>query len=145
VLGTALPLIMSAYLGIADEAVAIATELARPKAEQPHIPPLVGTMRNQRAMAEDAVASMVARADGLRFDATNEAAAYALTRKTIAATAIQSTVRVAMEIAGGAAYGAGHPLARLHRDSLGSSLHPLPESKQVQFTGRVALGLSPVA
>jgi acyl-CoA dehydrogenase len=142
VVGTALPLIMAAYLGIADAAVEVALDVARGKASAPHVPPLVGELRNHHAMAEDAIDAMIRRADGLRFAPTDDVAMFGLTRKTLAVEGVQATVRTAMEIAGGASYDASHPLARLHRDSLGASHHPLPRAKQVQFTGRMALGLA---
>ena len=35
-------------------------------------------------------------------------------------------------------------LERLWRDVQGAPFHPLPEKKQLQFSGRVALGLPPI-
>jgi len=35
-------------------------------------------------------------------------------------------------------------LERLFRDVQGAPFHPLPEKKQLEFNGRVGLGLSPV-
>jgi alkylation response protein AidB-like acyl-CoA dehydrogenase len=64
--------------------------------------------------------------------------------KTIVVNAIQTVVAKAVEIAGGAAYFRRHPLERLWRDVQAAQFHPLPEKKQLLFTGRVAMGLSPI-
>lgn len=144
VLGTALPLIMSAYLGIADRAVADATRLAGTRAARPETAALVGTMGNHHATAEDAVDAMVRNADDLRFANTDDVAAFALTRKAIAAEAVEATTRAALDLAGGAGYGRQAALERCHRDALGARYHPLPVARQVAFTGRVALGLDPI-
>ncbi len=145
VLGTALPLIMSAYLGIADRAVTEAVRLAAARRDRPATPTAVGTMLNHHAAAEDAVAAMVRRADDLWFDGTDEAAAFALTRKAAATDAVEATTCAALDAAGGAAYARSSVLERCHRDALGARYHPLPRAAQTALTGRVALGLDPVA
>jgi acyl-CoA dehydrogenase len=144
VLGTALPLIMSAYLGIADRAVQEAMALSGDRADRPGTAGLVGTMLGHLAAAEDAVAAMVGRAEDLWFANTDDIAAFALTRKTAAADGVEATTRAALDLAGGAGYRRG-TLERCHRDALGARYHPLPRAAQVEFTGRVALGLTPVA
>ena len=48
---------------------------------------------------------------------------------------VRTVVDKAVEIVGGGAY---------FRRSRLAQFHPLPESKQLVFTGRVAMGLSPV-
>jgi alkylation response protein AidB-like acyl-CoA dehydrogenase len=53
-------------------------------------------------------------------------------------------VNKAVEIVGGGAYFRRSRLERLWRDVQAAQFHPLPESKQLVFTGRVAMGLSPV-
>lgn len=143
VLATAMPLILSAYLGIADRAVEEALALARGRVERPGTADVVGAMLDHHAAAEDAVAAMVAHADDLWFANTDDAAAFALTRKTAAATAVEATTRAALDVAGGAGYRRG-VLERCHRDALGARYHPLPAAAQRTFTGRVALGLDPV-
>ncbi len=54
------------------------------------------------------------------------------------------TVRLALEVTGGIGYTRNSDIERLYRDIHGCLFHPLPRAKQTQFTGRVALGLSPV-
>ena len=143
-LGVALPLIMSSYVGVAESAVERATELAARRPERPDVAPLVGRMRNRLTVARDTVRAMIEAADDLRFDNTIEAAADSLTRKTNAAEAVIDTVRLAIEVGGGAAYHVSGGIERLYRDVHGALFHPLPTAQQERFTGRIALGLDPV-
>jgi len=145
VVGTALPLVLAAYLGIADRAVEEALRLATPKAVRPDVQAAAGTMLDHRAVAEDAVGGMIRAADDLRFAGTDAIAAATLSRKTTAADAVEATTRAALDLAGGAGYARGSVIERCHRDALGARYHPLPAARQVLFTGRVALGLDPVA
>ncbi len=59
----------------------------------------------------------------------------------------QAVLRVvdrAMTIAGGAAYTAGNPLARLYRDArAGAFMHPLGANVAYEYVGAEALGLRP--
>ena len=141
VVGTALPLIMAAYVGIADRAVTEALAVARRKAADPNVAPLVGELLSHHAVAEDALAAMVHRADDLRFDNTDDASLFALTRKTIVARAVEQTARTAIAVAGGLGYSRTGPFERLLRDAMGADFHPLPAAKQARFCGRLALGL----
>ncbi|MGE5345887.1 MAG: acyl-CoA dehydrogenase family protein [Acidithiobacillales bacterium] len=144
VLGSAMPLIMSAYLGIADAAVERARE-AVAKRPSHHIFQLLGEMLNAHTTAADVVTAMFDDADDLRFRNTDEHASRTLARKTVAAEALIDTVRLALEVAGGVGYTRSSDIERLYRDVHGCLFHPLPRAKQTEFTGRVALGLSPVA
>jgi alkylation response protein AidB-like acyl-CoA dehydrogenase len=144
VLGSAMPLIMSAYLGIADAAVDLARGVASNRSA-PHLFQLLGEMINAHTTAADVVAAMFRDADDLRFPNTDEHASRTLSRKTVAADALIETVRLALEATGGIGYMRSSEIERLYRDIHGCLFHPLPRAKQTQFTGRVALGLSPVA
>ncbi len=144
VLGAALPLIMACYVGAAEEAAVRATALAGPRADRAEVAPLVGRMHNRLTSARDAVAAMVATNDDLRFDNTLSLADAMLTRKTIAAEAVTDTVRLALEVGGGAAYGRAAGIERLFRDAHGALYHPLPAARQERFSGRLALGLDPL-
>ncbi len=146
VVGAALPLIMATYLGVAESATERAVELGRQRSRRPEdLAPQIGSMLNQLTMARDTVAAMIDSSDNLRFDNTVEAAARVLSRKTNAAEACRETVRLALELGGGAAYTRTHEVERLFRDVHGATYHPLPPAQQQRFTGRVALGLDPVA
>jgi acyl-CoA dehydrogenase len=105
---------------------------------------LAGEMLNAHSVAADAVQAMFLDAADLRFDNTDTFAARTLSRKTVAADAVIDTVRLAIEMVGGVGYTRSTPLERLYRDAHGCLFHPLPRAKQTRFTGRVALGLSPV-
>lgn len=145
VIGAAVPLIMSSYVGVAEDAAARALELARSKRDRPDVPPLVGRMVNSLSAAQDAVRRMIDLSEDLHFDNDLELASAVLSRKTAAAEAAIDTVRTAMEVGGGAAYATSSGIGRLLRDVHGALYHPLPAAEQVRFTGRLALGLAPSA
>jgi len=143
VLGSAMPLIMSAYVGIADAAVDVALGVVAGRSDA-HVQQLVGEMLNAHTTAADVVAAMYADSDDLHFDGTDTHVSRVLARKTVAADAVIETVRLAIEATGGLGYSRTSSLERLHRDVHGSLFHPLPRAKQTRFSGRVALGLPPI-
>lgn len=143
VMGAAMPLIAAAYLGIADAAAELAVAAATGRTDAPTMQ-LLGELRNAHVMATDVVDAMFAASDDLHFDNTDQLAADILSRKTVAAAALIDVVRIAIEVAGGAGYDSRSDLSRLYRDIHGVLFHPLPRARQVQFSGRVALGLSPI-
>jgi acyl-CoA dehydrogenase len=142
VIGAALPLVMSPYLGIADAAVDAALDLVRGRRDA-HVLQLVGEMLNAHTTADDLIEAAFLAADNLQFDATDELGSAGLRRKTVAADALIETVRLAIELSGGIGYTRSSVLERLYRDVHGSLFHPLPRAKQLTFSGRVALGMSP--
>ncbi|MEU4596098.1 acyl-CoA dehydrogenase family protein [Nocardia sp. NPDC023988] len=143
VLGAALPLILAAYLGIADAAVALTAHLLRGRADD-HTLQTAGEMLNAHTTADDLVTAMFTDAADLTFPNTDAYAARALSRKTVTAEALIATVRLAIETTGGAGYSRTCDLERLYRDVLGCQFHPLPRPKQTRFTGRVLLGHNPI-
>jgi alkylation response protein AidB-like acyl-CoA dehydrogenase len=143
VLGSAMPLIVSAYMGIADAAVELALAAVSTRVA-PHVLQLLGEMINAHTTASDVIAAMFRDADDLRFPNTDEHASRTLSRKTVATDALIETVRLALEVTGGVGYSRSSDLERLYRDVHGCLFHPLPRARQIQLTGRVALGLSPV-
>jgi len=144
IMGAAMPLIMAVYVGVAESAAEIAVDLAAKRSDASLVIPLVGRMLNSLAIAQDAVGNMVAMSDDLRFANTDLHAADILTRKTIATESAIDTVRLAMDVAGGAGYLKATGLERLYRDVHGALYHPLPAPKQEVFCGRIALGLDPI-
>jgi acyl-CoA dehydrogenase len=86
---------------------------------------------------------MVENAQGLDFTPSIERADASITRKTIVANAVIDTVTKAIEAVGGAAYYRKLGLERLLRDAHAGKFHPLPERKQQEFTGLLAMGLPP--
>jgi alkylation response protein AidB-like acyl-CoA dehydrogenase len=143
VLGVAMPLIMAAYLGIADAALEHARAAAS-KSDQPHTRQLLGETINAHTIARDVVAAMFADADDLRFDNTNDYASLTLSRKTVAADATIQTVRLTLELVGGAGYCKSHEVERLLRDVHGCLFHPLSRSRQIAFSANVAVGEPPI-
>jgi alkylation response protein AidB-like acyl-CoA dehydrogenase len=139
----ALPMIMSAYVGIADSMVSLAVKSAQGKAD-PALAPLIGEMKNAYQQGADAVSAMFVAADNFKFDNTPEGAATVLSRKTNAVAAFLRVADLGMEVIGGRGFARGHHLERLYRDMQGCQFHPLPRTKQTTLTGRVALGLPPV-
>ena len=144
VVGAAMPLIMSAYVGIADASVELTSDAVASRTD-PHVWQLVGEMLNAHTTADDAVAAMFRDADDLRFANTDEHASRTLSRKSVAADAAIATVRLALEATGGLGYSRTSPLERLYRDVHGCLFHPLSRAKQTQFSGRVATGRTPSA
>lgn len=144
VMGAAMPLIMAAYLGIADAAVDAARAAVAGRTE-PHVFEMLGEMQNAHMTAADVVAGMFADAENLHFANTDELASRILSRKTVAADALIATVRLALETAGGVGYTRSSDIERLYRDVHGCLFHPLLRAKQLQFSGRVMQGLSPIA
>jgi len=143
-LAVALPILMSPYVGIAEEAAELARADARAKADEPYVPILVGELENALAAARMAWRDMIRNAAEYDFPPTPRTASAALTGKTLCARAAMATVEKAMEVSGGRGYFRRHRLQRLLRDVHAAPYHPLPEKRQLQFTGRVALGLDPV-
>jgi alkylation response protein AidB-like acyl-CoA dehydrogenase len=140
----ALPLICSAYLGVAEAAAGIARARAKDRGDDPVTPFLVGEMENLLTTAELAVDDMIRLAEGYDFTPTAELASRVLTRKTIAAKAVLATAEKALEAAGGGGFFRKLGLERFLRDAHGVQFHPLPEKRQQLFTGRLSLGLDPV-
>ena len=143
VLPTAMPLIMSAYVGLADAAVNIARKAAAKRPEE--LASVLGEMLNQHTLASIAHRDMIRINQNHGFTPSNEIANEILTRKTLTATAAQKTVELASEIVGGACFFKGHPMERILRDVRACHFHPLPYRRQYQFSGRISLGLDPIS
>ena len=148
VVTVALPLVLSVYVGVAEAASDLAQGIARKKSQgrlDPNLPYLLGEMDNALVTAQLAVQGMVDLCDDYAFEPTVQTANAVLIRKTIAANACIQTVEKAFEVVGGGAFFRSVGLERLLRDVHGAQFHPLQEKRQHLFTGRVALGLDPVA
>lgn len=144
IVAVAMPLIMSVYVGVAEAAAAIARKQAVKRADEAATPILLGEMTNLLTTAELAHGDMVRITNDFDFEPTVENADAILVRKTIAAKAVIATAEKALEVAGGAGFYRKLGLERLLRDAHGAQFHPLPEKRQQNFTGRIALGLDPV-
>ena len=139
IVGNALPLVYSVYLGIAEAARDLALGQAMRKREAATQQILVGEMENEMMATRLAVARMIelARRPKLDFESTNEI----LICRTLAARHAIGTVEKAMEVAGGVGFYRSFGLERLFRDVQAARYHPLTEKPQLQHAGRAALGL----
>ena len=145
VLTVAMPMIMSAYTGVAEAAARIADLQCQRLGDDGHRVSLLGEMHNQLTIVQLAHESMVANAMDLTFEPSIERANASLTRKTIVAEAAVATVEKAFEAVGGSAYFRKTGLERLLRDVHAARFHPLPARKQHEFSGRLAMDLGPVS
>ncbi len=145
ILAVAMPLIMSVYAGVAEAAAAIGTDHANKRQGDPTVPYLLGELTNELTTAQLAVDDMVRLANDLDFAMTLEVANAILVRKTIVAEHVLATVEKALAAAGGAGFYRKTGLERLLRDAHGAQFHPLSSKRQHRFTGRIALGLDPIA
>jgi alkylation response protein AidB-like acyl-CoA dehydrogenase len=145
VLTIALPLICAAYVGVAEAAAEKARASAARKGEDTVTALLIGEMETELATAVIAFESMVANVNQLDVEPQIEHANRSLIRKTIVANAVKRTADKALEAAGGAGYFRGLGLERMIRDAQAAQFHPMLPKRQHLFTGRLALGLDPVA
>ncbi|MET8778387.1 acyl-CoA dehydrogenase family protein [Nocardia sp. NPDC004654] len=143
VIGAAMPLVLAAYLGIADGAVDTALAVVSGRGD-PHIVQLVGELANAHTTAADLVEAMFSGSANLEFGNTDAYAARTLSRKTVAADALIETVRLAIETVGGVGYSRSSELEMRYRDVHGCLFHPLPRAKQILFSGHVLLGHTPL-
>ena len=144
VLTVAMPLVISAYLGTAEAACAIARSRAGGRSSDPVSPYLFGEMENLLATVQLAQADMVRITNDLDFPVTQETASAILIRKTIAARHVIAAAEKALEATGGAGFFRKTGLERLLRDAHGVQFHPLTEKRQLLFTGRLTMGLDPI-
>jgi alkylation response protein AidB-like acyl-CoA dehydrogenase len=141
VLGVAPPLYMSPYLGLAERAAELALKRARSRPAGHSVVSGIGELENALTLARLAWQDMVARSGEYQFKPGFEHTNAMLCRKTLLANAARDVVAKAVEISGGAAFYRNFPLERFWRDAQASHYHPLPEKRQVVFTGSGLLGL----
>jgi alkylation response protein AidB-like acyl-CoA dehydrogenase len=129
---------------VAEAAAELAREKGSAKRDDQNTLYLVGEMENALATAQMALRSAMDIANDYEFEVINGTANDILIRKTIAAKALIETVEKALQVVGGAGFFRSVGLERLLRDIHGAQFHPLQEKRQLEFTGRVALGLDPI-
>jgi len=142
ILPTALPLITSAYVGLAEAAAELATKAAQHSGSE--LAPVVGEMVNALTTAQLTLADMVRINDNHNFTPTLKISDAILVRKAIAAEAVKHMVELAAELVGGPGFLQGHPMERIVRDMRAMHFHPLPVKRQRVFSGRIALGYDPI-
>ncbi len=140
VLTVAMPFIMSAYVGIAENAVQIVIQHAkRNKSRKLHIAYLIGEMNNELTAAQVQLKDMIRICNDYDFQPIDQHAQDILTRKINVANACIKTVTKAMQIVGGQSFYQSFGLERLFRDIQGANFHPLPEKDQQLFSGEYIL------
>ena len=143
VLTVALPLILSAYVGVAEAACGLVRSLWRDRpGPRPYGP--LGAMETELAAARMALEGLIANAADYDFEPSLDRANAALVRKTLAGRACLAAVDLAMEAGGGATFARRTGFERLFRDVQGCRFHPLPAARQAVFTGRHAMGDDPL-
>lgn len=142
ILPTAMPLISAAYVGLAEAASCMALDAAKRKGTE--LAGVLGALRNAQTIAELALDDMIRLNDNHGFAPSIELVSDILARKAIVAEHVKEAVEVAAELVGGPGFYRGHAMERIVRDIRALHYHPLPLRRQQIFSGRMALGFSPV-
>jgi acyl-CoA dehydrogenase len=140
VIPVAMPLIMSAYVGIAEgafhEAISIGKNYQR---NQKHLKYIVGKAYNSFIQALTLWRSMIIMASDLIFNPDTQKTIDILSLKTNVCDACIKTVNECMDIVGGQSFYKTHALERMFRDIQAGNFHPLPKWDQYAFTGDIIL------
>jgi alkylation response protein AidB-like acyl-CoA dehydrogenase len=140
----ALPILMSAYVGIAERAVELALASAKKRANSGDVQYLAGELSNELFTVHALWDAHISNANEYDFAPEIDRATRAVQGKTTLADACLRTVAKAMEVGGGGAYFRKTGIERLLRDVRAAPYHPLQPKRQHLFSGRVALGLEPI-
>lgn len=141
----ALPIIMSTYVGIAERATQVALASARKRSGSDEAQYLAGELSNELFTVHALWNAHIANANEYDFVPEVDRATVAVQAKTTLGEACLRTVHKAMELGGGSAYFRKGGIERLMRDVRAAPYHPLQPKRQHLFSGRVALGLEPIA
>jgi alkylation response protein AidB-like acyl-CoA dehydrogenase len=138
------PLVMSAYLGVAEAGRELALQKVAHKRDDPDVWQLVGEMENALVTGQLAVQSAIDLTADYTFTPDKATANAMAIRKTIAAQSLLLAVEKALEVVGGTGIFRSLGLEQLVRDIHAAQFHPLQAKRQHRFSGRAALGLDPV-
>jgi len=141
----ALPLVMSAYVGVAEAARDLALQQLQRRQQDPDTWYLIGELDNALTTGQMALREMIDLNANYAFAPDISTANAVVIRKTIAAQSVIAAVEKAVEAVGGSAFMRTSALERLLRDIHGAQFHPMQAKRQHQFSGRVAFGLDPIA
>lgn len=140
VLGVAMPLIMSTYVGIAERAAALAVASVRDASSpRSYSTSAIGELNNVLTTARLNWKDMIRISDDYGFDPVDSVGHEILTRKTNTANAAIEVVTRAMDIVGGSGYFRAKEMERLFRDVQAAKYHPLQRSEQIEFSGNFLL------
>lgn len=135
----ALPLIYSAYVGVAEGARKHALKAVVGRPADHALITLAGEMDNAFRAARLAHDAMVRIAsEGTPGPETTR---DVTSLRVMVARAAIETVERAMQVAGGSAFYRANGLERAFRDVQAARFHPLQEKAQLDYAGRMALGL----
>ncbi len=136
ILTVAMPLIMSAYVGLAERAMELTLLIGKSYLRnQKHMPYIIGKMNNTLVSARTQWKAMTGLANDLDFKPSETITLEMLSLKTNVADACIQTVQQAMEAVGGQSFYRKNLLERLFRDVQAAQFHPLPTWEQYVFTG----------
>jgi alkylation response protein AidB-like acyl-CoA dehydrogenase len=139
----ALPIVMSAYVGVAEAAREAAVQLLQRRRDDQDVWYLVGELDTALTSGQMAVRAMIELCNNYAFTPDVATANAVLIRKTIAAEALIASVEKAVEAVGGAGFLRTNTLERHLRDIHAARFHPLQAKRQHRFSGRFAFGLDP--
>lgn len=140
VLTVALPLVMAAYVGIAEKAKDIAISKGKKYLRNSaHMPYMIGKMNNTLLSAQTQWKAMYELTNNLNFAPDEAITNDMLSFKTNVGEDTKQTVAEAMEAIGGQSFYRSNVLERLFRDVQASPFHPLPKWEQYAFTGNSIL------
>ena len=140
VLTVAMPLIMSAYVGIAEKAAKIALDKGRNYARnKDHIHYIIGKLNNTLLSAQTEWENMVRIANDFDFHPSKKDVIKILSHKTNVADKCIEVANIAMEALGGQSFFRKVGLERIFRDVHAGPFHPLPKWDQYAFTGKMLL------
>jgi alkylation response protein AidB-like acyl-CoA dehydrogenase len=144
VLTVALPLICSAYVGIAERAAETAIKHGSRRSGSTTTQWSAGEMSSDLILGQSCLDRMIRLANDYDFKPSLELTNQMLALKTHTVEAAQRVCEKAIETAGGAGFYRRTGLERLLRDVRAGHFHPLARKPQIEFSGRLALGLEPV-
>ena len=140
VLTVAMPLIMSAYVGIAERAFEIALEIgSNYKRNADHMAYILGKLNNTLLSARSQWRYMVNLTNDIDFAPNMDTTLQILSLKTNVSDAVRDTTAEAMEAIGGQSFYRKNELERLFRDAQAAPFPPMPKWDQYAFTGKQIL------
>lgn len=139
----ALPIIMSAYVGVAEKAAELALASARKRRDDPDVAYIAGQLLNELFQVRAIWRAHVDNANNLDFVPDSDRTSLSLQAKSTVAEACIRTVDKAMELGGGSAFFRRNRIESLMRDVRAAPYHPLQAIRQQRVCGRIALGLEP--
>ena len=140
VIPVAMPLIMSAYVGIAEGAFNKALEIGKKYSKnQKHLTYIIGKTYNAYLQALTQWQHMVAITGDINFIPDSKISTDILSLKTNVTEGCIATVNQCMDMIGGQSFFKSYAIERMFRDVQAGNFHPLPKWEQYDFTGNLIL------